>query len=121
MRVFESGARANGNEFLARGGSFPLALLEEGDEVAKLVGSSLVGKRIERPLLSRGNTGSNVAKISVYLGWISHTSNQPPLHGQEEVEMNPLAYEDDASSPQPSCCATRARGERARCKPLCHG
>ena len=50
--VFESGARASGNKFLGRGGSIPLALLEEGDEVAKLVRSSLMGRRIERPLLS---------------------------------------------------------------------
>ena len=60
--VFESGARASRNKFLARGGSFPLALLEERDEVAKLVGSSLMGKRIERPLLSRGDTDSNLGK-----------------------------------------------------------
>ena len=62
MGVFESGARAYGKKILARGGSFLLALLEERDEVAKLVGSSLMRKRIEHPLLSRGDTGSNLVK-----------------------------------------------------------
>ena len=42
--------------------SFPLGVLEKGDEVANLVDSSFMGKRIERPLLSRGNTGSSLAK-----------------------------------------------------------
>ena len=51
-----------GNIGPTRGGSFPLALLEKGDEVANLDDSSLMGKRIERPLLSRGNTGSSLAK-----------------------------------------------------------
>ena len=60
--VFESGERVGGNIGPTRGGSFPLALLEEGNEVAKLDNSSLMGKRIERPLLSRGSTGSNLAK-----------------------------------------------------------
>ena len=31
------------------------------------------------------------------------------------MEINPLAYEGDASSPQCSCSATRAWGERAEC------
>ena len=48
-----------------REGFFPLDLLEKGDEVADVADSSLMGKRIERPLLSRGNTGSSVSK---YLG-----------------------------------------------------
>ena len=60
MGVFKRGARAGGYIFLARGGSFPLALLEEGDEIAELVYSSVMGKSIKRPLLSRGNTGSNL-------------------------------------------------------------
>ena len=34
---------------------------------------------------------------------------------------HPLAYGGDASSPQSSCCATRAWGERARCRLLSHG
>ena len=42
-------------------------LLEKGDEVANLVDSSLMGKRIERPLLSRGNTGSSLAKYFGHL------------------------------------------------------
>ena len=60
--VFESGERVGGNIGPTRGGSFPLALLEEGNEVAKLDNSSLMGKRIERPLLSRVNTGSSLTK-----------------------------------------------------------
>ena len=36
--------------------------LGEGDEVANLVDSSLIAKRRERPLLSRANTGSSLAK-----------------------------------------------------------
>ena len=51
-----------GNKSPTREGSFPLALLEKGQEVANLNDSSLMGKRIERPLLSRGNTGSSLAK-----------------------------------------------------------
>ena len=57
-----SGARVGGNIGPARGGSFPLALLRKGDKVANLDDSSLVGKWIEHPLLSRGNTGSSLAK-----------------------------------------------------------
>ena len=119
--VFDSGARASGNYFLARGGFFPLAILEERDKVAKLVGSFLIRKKIERPLLSRGDTGSNLVKISVYMGWLSHTSNPTLLYGQEEVETTSLAYKGEASSPHSSCCATRAWGGRARCRLLCHG
>ena len=57
-----SGARVGGNISPTRGGSFPLALLEKGNEEANLDDSSLMGKRIERPLLSRGKTGSSLAK-----------------------------------------------------------
>ena len=60
--VFMSGARVGGNIRPNREGSFPLGLLEKGDEVANLDDSSLMGKRTERPLLSRGNTGSSLAK-----------------------------------------------------------
>ena len=42
--------------------SFPLGLLEKGDEVATLVDSSLMGKRFERHPLSRENAGSSPAK-----------------------------------------------------------
>ena len=51
-----------GNISPIREGSFPLALFEKGDEVAYLDDSSLIGKRIERPLLSRGKTESSLAK-----------------------------------------------------------
>ena len=57
-----SGTRVGGNISPTREGSFPLALLEKGNKVANLDDSSLMGKRIERPLLSRGNTGSSLAK-----------------------------------------------------------
>ena len=62
MGVFMSGARMGGNISPTREGSFPLAFLEKGKEVANLDDSSLMGKGIERPLLSRGNTGSSLAK-----------------------------------------------------------
>ena len=56
-----SGVRVGGNIGPTRGGSFPLALSEKGNGVAN-IDSSLMGKRIERPQLSRGNTGSSLAK-----------------------------------------------------------
>ena len=85
--VFMSGARVGGNIGPTRGGSFPLALLEKGNEVANLDDSSLMGKRIERPLLSRVNTGSSLAKDLGVLAlvWSSHTSNRPPPHGRQEA------------------------------------
>ena len=55
-----SGVRVGGNVGPTRGGSFPLALLENGNEVANLDDSSLMGKRTERSLLSRRNTGSSL-------------------------------------------------------------
>ena len=55
-------ARGSGNTGFTQGGSFPLCLLEKGDEVANLVDSSLMEKRTKRPLLSRANTGSSLAK-----------------------------------------------------------
>ena len=60
--VFRSGARVGSNKSPTREGSFPLGLLEKGGEVANLVDSSLMGKGIGRPLLSRGNTVSSLAK-----------------------------------------------------------
>ena len=57
-----SGARVGGNINPTREGSFPLGLLEKGDEVANLDDSSSMGKRIERPLLPRGNTRSSLTK-----------------------------------------------------------
>ena len=107
MGVFWSGARGSGNNGFTRGGSFPLCLLEKGDEVANLVDSSLMEKRTERPLLSRANTGSSVAKYlgvlvlafphlkstatswseKLFEGRPSHTSNRPPPPGQGEGGM----------------------------------
>ena len=60
--VFMSGARVGGNINPTREGSFPLGLLDKGDEVINLHDSSLMGKRIERPLLPRGNTGSSLVR-----------------------------------------------------------
>ena len=42
--VFWSGARTIGNNVFTRGGSFPLGILEKGDEGANLVDSSLMEK-----------------------------------------------------------------------------
>ena len=63
--VFLSGARAGANNVSPRGGSFPLCLLEKGNEVAYLDDSSLMEKGTGRPLLSGANTESSLAK---YLG-----------------------------------------------------
>ena len=60
--VVWSGVRVGGNKGFSRGGSFPSGLLEKGDEVANLVDSSLMKKTTERPLQSRANTGSSLAK-----------------------------------------------------------
>ena len=57
-----SGAPVGGYIGPTRTGSFPLALLEKGNEVANLDDSSLMRKTIERPLLSRGNTGWSLVK-----------------------------------------------------------
>ena len=51
-----SGARVGGSMSPTQEGSFPLGLLEKGDEIAHTVDPSLMGTRIERPLPSRGNT-----------------------------------------------------------------
>ena len=50
--VFMSGARVGGSICPTREGFVPLGLLEKEDEVANLVDSSLMGKKIEHPLLS---------------------------------------------------------------------
>ena len=62
MGFFWSGPRASSNNVFTREGSFPLCLLEKGDEIANLVDSSLMKRKTERPLLSRANTGSSLAK-----------------------------------------------------------
>ena len=61
VAVFMSGARVGGNMSPTQAGSFALGLLEKGDEIAHTVDPSLMGKKIERPLLSRGNTASILA------------------------------------------------------------
>ena len=64
MSVFYGEAQAGGTIFLAQGGSVPLALLEEEDELGMLIDSSLMGKTIARPLPSRRYTMSSLAKQS---------------------------------------------------------
>ena len=64
--VLRSGARVGGNKRPTREGAFPLGLLEKGDEVANLIDSSLMGKMIERLLLSRRNTGLSLAIDPVF-------------------------------------------------------
>ena len=57
--AFKSGSPVGGTK-LSTGESFlPADLLGKGDEVANLVGSSLTGKRVERPPLLRGNAESS--------------------------------------------------------------
>ena len=53
--VFMSEALVGGNTGPIRGSSFPLALSEKGNEVANLDDSSVMGKRMERPLQSRAS------------------------------------------------------------------
>ena len=126
-----SGTRAGGNDGFTRGGFFPLGLLEKGNEVANLVESSFMEKkRTERPLLSRANTESSLAKdLSVLVLAFPHlkptvtswseimfdgrqrlSSNHPPPPGQGEMGMSKFALNGDASSPQLYCWATRTRG-----------
>ena len=102
--VIWGGARANGNKVFTQRGSFPLRLLEKGDEVAHFVDSSLMEKKTELPLLSRANTGSSLAKylgvllltfphlIPTATSWSEktfdgrpfHISNRPPRPGWGE-------------------------------------
>ena len=71
--VFRIGARVGGNKSPTREGSFLIDPLENGDEVDSLVDSSLMGKGIERPLLSPGNIGSSLAKdLGVFQLAFSH-------------------------------------------------
>ena len=54
--AFESGAWEGGNRVPTGEGFILVDLLEKRDEVANLVGPSLIGKRVEQPPLIRGNT-----------------------------------------------------------------
>ena len=56
---FNSGPPVGGTKLSTGGGFLPEDLLGKGDEVANLVGSSSTGKRVERPLLLRGNAESS--------------------------------------------------------------
>ena len=85
MDAFWTEARASGNNVFTRGSSFPLCLLEKGDEVAILVDSSLMEKRTERPLLSRANTGLILAKdLGVFGVGLPIPQNRPPPRGQKK-------------------------------------
>ena len=57
--AFKSGARVGGNKVPAGESFLPVGLLGKGDEVPRLVDSSLTGIRVERPLLLRGNAESS--------------------------------------------------------------
>jgi len=57
--VFKNGARVGGNKGSTGEGFRPVDLVGKGDEVANLVDSSLIGKRVERPPLLRGNAESS--------------------------------------------------------------
>ena len=67
-------------------GSFPLSILEKGDEKAHTVDPSLMGKRIERPLLSRGNTESILAN-DLSKGW-RRLKRVPPSPNYATAEGN---------------------------------
>ena len=53
--AFKSGPPMVGTKLSTGGGFLPADLLGKGDEASNLVGSSLIGKRVERPPLLRGN------------------------------------------------------------------
>ena len=60
--AFKSGAPVGGNKLSTEEGFLPVGLLGKGDGVANLVGSSLTGKRVERPSLLRGNAESSCTR-----------------------------------------------------------
>ena len=103
--VFMSGARVGCKIGPTRGGSFPLALLEKGND------SSLMRKRIERPLLSRGNTGSSLAKdIGVLVFAFPHlklTATSWSGRGVLELAFRHL-------KPTTTTWSERGEGERVR-------
>ena len=63
--AFKSGVPVSGSKLSTREGFLPVGLLEKGGKVANLVGSSMTGKRVERPPLFRGNAESG---FTLYLG-----------------------------------------------------
>ena len=78
-----------GKKTPTREGSFPLGVLEKGDEVANLVDSS------NRP-----------PGVSLEIVLPSHTSNRPPPHGREERFLE-LAF----PHPKPTANTWSDRGE----------
>ena len=110
--VFRSGARGSGNNVFTRGGSFPLCLLEKGDEVANLVDSSLMEKKDRAPAVIASkhrieprkrsrcfSVGLPTPQIDRHLvvrkkcfkGRPSHSSNRQPPPAQGEGGMNTYA------------------------------
>ena len=57
---FRHGARVGGNKVSTEEDFLPVDLVGMGDEVANLVDLSLIGKRVERPPLLRGNFESSL-------------------------------------------------------------
>ena len=100
-----------GNIGPTRGSSFPLALLEKGYEVANLDDSSLMGKKIGRPLLSRGNTGSSLAKdrgiVVLVIPHLKPTATSRPGRGVLELAFPHL-------KPTATTWLERGEGEHAR-------
>ena len=140
--VFWSGARASGNNVFRGGGSIPLCLLERGDEVANIVDSSLIDKRIERSFLSRVNTRLGLAKYlgvlvlsfphlkstatlwseNMFEGRPSDTSNRPPTPGKGEGGMNTHAKKRRRAVTADILLRDACLGaERAKRKLPCHG
>ena len=77
-----------GNIRPTRESYFLLDLSEKGNEVANLIDTFMMEKRIERPLLSRGNTVPSLAEdLGVYC-WLSHNPKQTATtwSGRDEGE-----------------------------------
>ena len=97
--VFWSGTRAGDNNVFTRGGSIPSVLLEKGNKIDNRADSSLMETRTERPLLSRANTGSSLAKYLGVSGWPSHTSNLPPPRDERKCLRGSAVHTSERPSP----------------------
>ena len=105
-----SGARVGGNISPTQKGSFPLGLLEKGDEVANLLGSSLMGKTIRRPLRSRENTGWSHAKdLRALVLAFPHLKPTTSWPGRIVLELAFLHLKPTATT-----WSVRGQGERVR-------
>ena len=94
-------------------GSFPLSILEKGDEKAHTVDPSLMGKRIERPLLSRGNTESILAN-DLSKGW-RRLKRVPPSPNYATAEGNDAVSAGSLRELGPGNGARRACSFRRNC------